>query len=72
MSHDRELEFHDTIKLDVRRCLNCRTWFGVEKGYQRWTCGVCVLRDNTHLSEVLTKLNRSNSALRGALKRRAR
>jgi hypothetical protein len=65
-----EMRFSTEVRLDVRRCGKCRAWFGSET-CSDWLCGSCAMASRDErcksLAADVSRLTRSNSALRGAL-----
>jgi hypothetical protein len=58
------------INMRHQRCPHCHRWYGAENEYA--PCGACA-RDEIRRQEArISKLLRSNAALRGALKRKRR
>lgn len=58
-----------TIDLRERRCEQCAHWFATER-CQDWSCGTCIAKRNERLLEQIDTLERSNRALRVALRQR--
>lgn len=57
------------IVLTERRCTECNRWFACELSAV-WKCGSCAQTVIAAYWCKITKLERTNAALRGALKRR--